>query len=149
MGTGNFHEGHDRALQMVRLVGGADLDAYSRLPLRNDRIGEANDIDACRQQVSRHLMGEVRIAQHDGDDGMLSRSDLKAGIGHGAPKPARIGGEPVPMRAGARMSKVPSSARRVTRPYPISPPAPVTRTTDLRVIQMAPIRGTPGGRARR
>src|ERR1700675_4223700 len=34
----------------------------------------------------------------------------------------------------ARMSKVPSSARRVTRPCPISPPAPVTRTTDLRVI---------------
>src|SRR5678815_3904108 len=35
----------------------------------------------------------------------------------------------------ARMSKVPSSARRVTRPCPISPPAPVTRTTDLRVIR--------------
>ena len=106
MGAGDRHEGRHRALQMVRLVGGADLHADARLSLRDHRIGEADDVDALRQQVGRHLVGEVRVAQHDGDDRMLPGPDAES-----RPRSSRAGTSAYWRRAGRDARWCPRAAR--------------------------------------
>src|ERR1700722_5070124 len=58
------------------------LGANSRFSMGNDRKCEGDDIDALRLYAFRQLNGQRRIAEHDGNDGMFARNQLKSQTPH-------------------------------------------------------------------
>src|SRR5947209_3538173 len=72
-------EGVEGALELGGCVSRGELNADAGLALRNDRVAEADDVDAAFEEPVRQSAGERGIAEHDGEDRMLPRLETKAG----------------------------------------------------------------------
>ncbi len=60
-----LRESRDRALDIRLRMRRRHLRADARLPLRHDREGEADHVDAFLQHQRRHVLRELRVAKHD------------------------------------------------------------------------------------
>src|SRR6185437_10329210 len=85
----------DGAVDVLRLERRRDLRADARLSVRHDRIRETDHVDTVLEQAFGHLRREDGIAEHDGNDGMLARAQLKASTLEALAKPARPRCEPL------------------------------------------------------
>src|SRR5262245_30390930 len=93
-------ERFDGALEHRARVAGAHLRADARLAHRHDGIGEADHVDAEREQPVRHASRQHRVAEHDGDDRVLARHQRETERRHAGVEPRRVVGEPAAWPAG-------------------------------------------------
>src|SRR6185437_16864370 len=63
----------DGLVQLLARERRRHLGADSRLTLRHHGVGKADHIDAALEEAIGHAAGKNGIAQHHGDDGMLTR----------------------------------------------------------------------------
>src|SRR5450432_1826879 len=77
-GAADLDEGGDGLIDVLRLVRGGHLRADARLALRHDRVAEPDDVDAFLQHALGELPGELRVAEHDGDDRVAGAGELEA-----------------------------------------------------------------------
>ena len=75
-------------------MGGRHLHADSRLPFRDHRITEPHDIDAFCQQPVGHRGGQGSVAQHDGNNRMISVDQAKSKRGEPRAKERGILAQP-------------------------------------------------------
>src|SRR5215469_1660941 len=85
----------DGAVDVLRRERRRHLRADARLPVRYDRIGEADYIDTLLEQPLCHPRRKYRIAEHHGNDGMLAGTQLEASPLEPLPKAARVAREPL------------------------------------------------------
>ena len=74
-------------------MGRRHLGADAGLTAGHHRETEADDVDAEFERPGGEVLGQLRIAQHDGDDRMLARQKGEAGVGHGGPIADGVGEE--------------------------------------------------------
>jgi len=94
-------EGVHTAVDLLGCVRGGELDADARLALRNDGVGEADDVDPLGQEVGGHVLGQARLVEHDGHDGVHARLDVEARFGHPRAEADRVFLQSVAQRRGA------------------------------------------------
>ena len=101
-------EGGDGAVELLASVRGGHLRADARLALRHHRVAEADDVDPLGQHLVGECRGELRVAEHHRDDGVVRPGELEAQLRHLARGSARRW----PGAAGASSS--PPSSRSST-----------------------------------
>src|SRR6516162_1628116 len=83
-------EGGRCQLEILAAVGGRYLGPYPRLADRDHRIAEADHVDALAQEQVGHPRGARSIADHHGDDRVVTGQDVKAQGGHALAEPGRV-----------------------------------------------------------
>src|ERR1700690_594395 len=68
----------DHGIELLRGMGRVHLRADARLPLRDDREGECDDVDPRHEHALGKPHRERRIAEHDRDDRVLAGQQIEA-----------------------------------------------------------------------
>src|SRR5262245_46634363 len=84
-------KGGCRPVELFRGVCCRELNADSRLALGHDGETEADNVDAAVEQLVGDLTRQRRVAQHHGQDRVLSRLELKAGALQGGAELLGVG----------------------------------------------------------
>ncbi len=74
----------------------AHLRADARLALGHHGKEETDDIHAFFEKRVGHLLRQSGIAEHDGDDGMLTGQEIESQLAQAGPEMRGIGPEPLP-----------------------------------------------------
>ena len=75
-------KGRNGLVDLARVVAGGELHANPRLALRDHGEGEADDVDPLVEELRGDGLGQARVIEHDGDDGVIAFLDLKTRRGH-------------------------------------------------------------------
>ena len=78
----DFAEAADNRVDVFAGMRGTDLRADPGFPLRDDRIGEGDDVDAFVHHPSGHFPGGLFIIKHNRYDRMHARDDIETGVRH-------------------------------------------------------------------
>ena len=92
----HFLECLNGEIQVCEAVPRAHLRADARLALGHHGKEEADDIDAFIEERVGHLLRQSGIAEHDGDDGMLTGQEIESQLAQAGPEMRGIGPEPLP-----------------------------------------------------
>src|SRR3990172_7724798 len=78
----DFGERLDGSVDVVEFVGRGKLHADTGQSLSDHGVVKAYHIDALAIQIAGHVLTELGVVEHDGDDRMTARLDVKAHFGH-------------------------------------------------------------------
>ena len=93
-------EAADGKIQILLRMTGGDLRADAVAALRDDRIAEADDIDALLEHPAREFLRRARIVEHDRNDRMLTGKQVEAMLFHLRAEIARVGMDAVAQLGG-------------------------------------------------
>lgn len=77
-----FDESTDGLVKVLLGVGGRDLGADARFSLRDDGVEKPDCVNVALEEFCGEFLGERRIAEEDGRDGVIFPEDLKTRGGH-------------------------------------------------------------------
>ena len=83
-------EAADGEIEVFLRVAGGDLCTDAVAALRDDRIAKADDIDALFKHPAGKLLRDLRVIEHDGDDGVLAGEQIEAELFHLRAEIARV-----------------------------------------------------------
>jgi len=89
----NFNEGINSLVDLLRAVGGRQLNPDPGLALGNHWVTEANDIDTSLEHVVRHIRGEPGITEHHRSDGVINALEFEACLLHAAAEEGSVLGQ--------------------------------------------------------
>src|SRR3569832_2446314 len=98
----DLRERRHRVLELRRAVRGRDLYADACLSLRYHGIRKPNDVDALVEQARGHVLREVGVVEHDGDDRVFARAHIEAGELHAFTKVGGVLTQSLTQRLAAR-----------------------------------------------
>src|ERR1035438_318798 len=91
----------DLRLKVLFVVRGAHLGPYPRSAVGDNRVEEADHVDALLQHPRREALREGGVAEHDGHDRVRACLDREARAGEAVAEHPRVAVEPVPELRGA------------------------------------------------